>query len=218
MKMKLISSVGSVTKNFLMPADIMGYEKWRIIRFFYDGVSPSTRQFVESMYNGQFMSKSSIDAKGQLDWLFEVSQEWESSFKSGNPKAKTALVGVYQLKETNEINAKLTGIRKKIEFLKSKRGEPTVKPFVEQACGICDTLGHLTSDCPTILALREVLNADVNYVMAIGKANFNVDRYNPSWRNHSNISWCGNHYEGAPQKSLQSFQQPQSSFEPPPPQ
>lgn len=117
------------------------------------------------------MSKSSVDAEGYLKWLSEVSQEWESSSKTGNPRAKTTPHGVYQLEEADEINAKCTAICKKIESLESKRGETTAKSFVDQACGICDTLSHLTSNFPTILALREVLNADVNYIMAIWKPN-----------------------------------------------
>lgn len=159
------------------------------------------------------MSKSSVDAEGYLKWLSEVSQEWESSSKTGNPRAKTTPHGVYQLEEADEINAKCTAICKKIESLESKRGETTAKSFIDQACGICDTLSHLTSNFPTILALREVLNADVNYIMAIWKPNAYGYHYNPSWRNNSNLSLSGNHYEGAPEKSLQSFQQPQSSFQ-----
>jgi hypothetical protein len=35
-----------------------GYETWRVISFFYDGLSSSMRQLVEMMCNCEFMSKA----------------------------------------------------------------------------------------------------------------------------------------------------------------
>lgn len=118
--------------------------------------------------------------------ISDVSQEWEPSDKSGTTRAKTTPIDVYELKGTDEFNAKLATIFQKIESFLTKRGELASKPFVEQACSICDTLGRLTSDYPTILAFREVLNTDVNTVMAIGKSNCYKDHYNPNWGSSPN--------------------------------
>ena len=44
-------------KDLLNSCPHHGFEKWRLISFFYEGLTPETEQFDETMYNGEFTDK-----------------------------------------------------------------------------------------------------------------------------------------------------------------
>ncbi|XP_022856962.1 uncharacterized protein LOC111378029 [Olea europaea var. sylvestris] len=54
-----------------------GFEKWHTISFFYEGLTPETKQFVETMCNGEFLDKDPDEALEFLDHLTENSQSWQ---------------------------------------------------------------------------------------------------------------------------------------------
>ena len=53
------------------------FKKWRIVSFFYDGLTPKTKKLVETTCNGQFMDKNEDEADEHFDWLAEHASEWE---------------------------------------------------------------------------------------------------------------------------------------------
>ena len=69
-------------KDLLNSCPHHGYENWRTISFFYQGLSPETKQFVETMCNGEFLDKEPDDAFDYLDHLAENSQSWHSENSS----------------------------------------------------------------------------------------------------------------------------------------
>ena len=62
-------------KELLASCPHHGYEKWRLINFFYDGLSPQMKQFVEMMCTGEFFDKNYEQAENYFDWLSERTQE-----------------------------------------------------------------------------------------------------------------------------------------------
>jgi hypothetical protein len=46
-----------------------GYEKWRLIQFFYQGLTQSNRSMIESMNGGAFLSLTEYEAYKTLDKL-----------------------------------------------------------------------------------------------------------------------------------------------------
>jgi len=56
-----------------------GYEKWRLMQFFYQGLTQSNRSMIESMNGGAFLSLMGEEAYRTLDQLSDNSQEWDFS-------------------------------------------------------------------------------------------------------------------------------------------
>ena len=64
-------------------------------------------------------------------------------------------------------------------------------PMPNKPCFICQSIEHLGEKCPTIPAMREMLVEQANVVDQF-KPSTNApygNTYNPSWRNHPNLSW-----------------------------
>ena len=54
-----------------------GFETWRLVTYFYEGLIPQNRQVVEMMCNGEFRDKNYDDALYYLDQLAENAQHWD---------------------------------------------------------------------------------------------------------------------------------------------
>ncbi|GMP52903.1 hypothetical protein CsSME_00018559 [Camellia sinensis var. sinensis] len=71
-----------------------------------------------------------------------------------------------------------------------KVNEIITVPKRENVCDICETMGHLTHECPTIPAFKEVLHDQANAINTFKKlvSSLYSETYNPGWRNHPNFS------------------------------
>jgi hypothetical protein len=54
-----------------------GYEKWRLVQFFYKGLTQRNRSMIESMNRGAFLSLTGNLAYKALDKLSDNSQQWD---------------------------------------------------------------------------------------------------------------------------------------------
>ncbi|VVA39094.1 PREDICTED: LOW QUALITY PROTEIN LOC1, partial [Prunus dulcis] len=92
-------------KDLLMLCPHHGFERWRVVSHFYDGLTPKDRQFIEMMCNGNFMYKDPEDAFDFLDEIAEKSHIWSTpnTFEPNSQKAKSSINpsngGIYHLKE-----------------------------------------------------------------------------------------------------------------------
>ena len=137
-------------KELLQACPHHGFESWRIIGMFYDGLTSEMRQFVETMCNGEFLSKNPDEAWEYLDSLAESAQNWDTSDGVDNPRQSNNPKGggIYQLQEDEmELNAKVASLTRKIEAIELGRSKQPVT-----VCGICDYDTHSSEDCPTIPA------------------------------------------------------------------
>ena len=66
-------------KDLLIKCPPHGYEKWRLIQFFYQGLSQPNRSMIESMNRGggAFLSLTGDLAYKVLDKLADCSQVWD---------------------------------------------------------------------------------------------------------------------------------------------
>jgi len=61
-------------KDLLSSCPCHGYEIWRTINFFYEGLMFQMRQFVEMMCNDEFLNKDPNEAWKYFDHLAENAQ------------------------------------------------------------------------------------------------------------------------------------------------
>ena len=54
-----------------------GFDTWMLVNHFYDGMSPSMKQLLETMYGGDFLSKHPDEAMDFLNYVAETSKAWD---------------------------------------------------------------------------------------------------------------------------------------------
>ncbi|XP_024041924.1 uncharacterized protein LOC112099055 [Citrus clementina] len=198
-----------------------GFETWRLVTYFYEGLIPQSRQVVEMMCNGEFRDKNPEDALDYLDQLAENAQHWDTvgTFELTNKQQSSpSSGGIHNLREDHDLQAKFASLVRKVEALEHKKSDQ-VKSVQEIACNICNSNDHFTQECPTLPALKECLNDQANVINTFNKPNPYSQTYNPGWRNHPNFSWRNNNNAQSSQAPPpQNFQNPQpyAPYVPPP--
>jgi proteasome assembly chaperone (PAC2) family protein len=56
-----------------------GFETWRLVSLFYEGLTPKDRQMVELMCNGTFKDKDPNEAMENLNLVVENAQNWDTT-------------------------------------------------------------------------------------------------------------------------------------------
>ena len=183
-------------KDLLNSCPHHGFEKWRTISFFYDGLTPETKQFIETMCNGEFLDKDPEEAFDYLDHLAENSQNWQTCNSSNSIRSNLASSsgGKYQLNQENDLSARVANLTRKIEAMEMKEMRQVKSIQNEEVCGICEIDDHPTKECPNLPILKEVMSEQVNATEYAQKpySSLYSNTYNPNWRNHSNFSWRNN--------------------------
>ena len=199
-----------------------GFETWRIVSQFYEGLTPKDRQMIEFMCNGTFEDKEPNEALDYLESLAENAHNWdtigtiESSNKIQSPASGG---GMYTLKDEHDLQARFATLSRKVEALELKKNNQ-VKSVQEIACLICELKDHSTKDCPTLPSFKECLHEQVNVLNTFKKPNFDPhsQNYNPGWRNHPNFSWKNENFAQSSQPPFQNQQnfQNYTPYVPPP--
>ncbi|KAL6347337.1 hypothetical protein AAG906_016791 [Vitis piasezkii] len=68
-----------------------GFDTWLLVSYFYDGMSSSMKQLLETMCGGDFMSKNPEEAMDFLSYVAEVSRGWDEPTKGEVGKMKSQL-------------------------------------------------------------------------------------------------------------------------------
>ncbi|RVW25167.1 Retrovirus-related Pol polyprotein from transposon 17.6 [Vitis vinifera] len=178
-----------------------GFDTWLLVSYFYDGMSSSMKQLLETMCGGDFMSKNPEEAMDFLSYVADVSRGWDEPTKGEVGKMKSQLnaynakAGMYTLKEDDDMKAKLAAMTRRLEELELKRIHEVQAvaeaPVQVKLCPNCQSYEHLVEECPTISAEREMYRDQANVVGQF-RPNNNApygNTYNSSWRNHPNFSW-----------------------------
>nr|CAN79400.1 hypothetical protein VITISV_002478 [Vitis vinifera] len=178
-----------------------GFDTWLLVSYFYDGMSSSMKQFLETMCGGDFMSKNPEEAMDFLSYVAEVSRGWDEPNKGevgkmkSQPSAFNAKAGMYTLNEDDDMKAKFAAMTRRLEELELKKMHEVQAvaetPVQVKPCSICQSYEHLVEECPSIPVAREMYGEQAN-VIGQFKPNNNApygNTYNSSWRNHPNFSW-----------------------------
>ena len=165
---------------------------------FYDGMSPSMKQLLETMCGGDFLSKNPDEAMDFLNYVAEISKGWDEP----NPKEVERMKptvnprgDIYSLTEDVELNAKLSTLNRRMEELEH-RNHLEVRAVTEasmpsQPCFSCQSTSHQGEHCPISPSVRELMVENANVV---GQNRPPTDSqygntYNPNWKNHPNLAW-----------------------------
>ncbi|KAL5562718.1 hypothetical protein UlMin_032465 [Ulmus minor] len=204
-------------KDLLNSCPHHGYESWRVVSYFYDGLQNRERQFIETMCNGEFLHKDPDEAIDFLDDLSEKSHTWTGPNAIESTK-KNQIAGIYQLKEEDSLKARLEALTKEIEVLKTKDArapEPVARVESHEPCFMCNGLDHTPRECPTYFEIEEI-KEECNALGIPFRKTYDPysNTFNPGWKNHPNFSWRSN-TQPSPQTNTQWRSETSSSNAPP---
>ncbi|KAF9684228.1 hypothetical protein SADUNF_Sadunf04G0096100 [Salix dunnii] len=110
-------------KDLLNACPHHGFEMWRLVSFFYDSLTANFKKQVSTICNGEFYEKEPSEAVDIFDQLAENIKQWETSLplhvESRNTISHSS--GKFQLKETDDLNARLASLARKVESLEIKK-------------------------------------------------------------------------------------------------
>ena len=165
-----------------------GFDTWMLVNHFYDGMSPSMKQLLETMCGGDFLSKHPDEAMDFLNYVAETSKAWDEP----NPREAERLRpsshqrgGMYALSEDTEMKAKLTTLTQRLEELEMRNQhemQAVNELFASQpSCFNCQSNSHPGEHCQEHAHILNQNNPPTNAPYG--------NTYNPNWRNHPNLSW-----------------------------
>ncbi|RVW43052.1 hypothetical protein CK203_090068 [Vitis vinifera] len=141
-----------------------GFDTWMLVSYFYEGMSPTMKQLLETMCGGDFMSKSLDEAFEFLNYVAEISRSWDEPHERDLHKSKSQSNSkgrMYMLNEDVDLQAKMIALTKRLEELEAK-GFHEVNaiydnPIYMEQCSNCQSIEHEVSGCPTIPSMGERL-------------------------------------------------------------
>nr|CAN77574.1 hypothetical protein VITISV_010411 [Vitis vinifera] len=139
------------------------FDTWLLVSYFYDDMSSSMKQLLETMCERDFMSKNLEEAMDFLSYVAEVSRGWDepNAREVGRMKSQpNAKGGMYVLNEDIDIKSKGCNYGKEIG---RARNEEVREMFGDQA----NVIGQFKP------------NNNASY----------GNTYNSNWRNYPNFSW-----------------------------
>ena len=165
-----------------------GFDTWILVNHFYDGMSPSMKQLLETMCGGDFLSKHLDEAMDFLNYVAETSKAWDEPDPRETERSRPSnhqRGGIYALSEDTEIKEKLTTLTQRLEELemRSQHEMQAVNelPASHPSCFDCQTNSHPGEHCQ-----------EHAHVLNQNKPPTNApygNPYNPNWRNHPNLLW-----------------------------
>ena len=191
-----------------------GFDTWMLVNHFYGGMSPAMMQLLETMCGGDFLSKHPDEAMDFLNYVAETSKGWDEPNPREVEKMRPSAHqrgGIFALSEETEMKEKLTTLTRRLEELEMKN-QHEVQAVNElfashPACFNCQSNSYLGEHCPVVPSVRDLMQEHA-HVLGQHKPPTNApygNTYNPSWRNHPNLSWKPKPPAYAPPGAQQQF-------------
>ena len=152
-----------------------GFDTWLLVSYFYDSMSSSMKQLLETMCGGDFMSKNPEEAMDFLSYVAKMSRGWdepnvrEVGRMKSQLNASNAKAGMYfTLNEDTDMKAKFATMARRLEELEVKKIREVQAiletPVQVMSCSICQSFKHLVEECPTMPAVREMYGDQANVI------------------------------------------------------
>ena len=97
-----------------------GFDTWMLVNHFYDGMSLSMKQLLETMCEGDFLNKNPDEAMDFLNYVVETSKAWDEPNPRETDRHRPLVnprEGIYSLSEDVEMKAKLSSLTRRLEEL-----------------------------------------------------------------------------------------------------
>ena len=180
--------VWEIFKDLLLACPHHGYDLRGKLGYFYDGLMPKTKRYLEIMCNSTFFKKTPKDAWAYLEENAEYAKMWVDTNEHDRNESTPAKGGMLHLKPEEDMQARVTSeVARQMKSLQlGKNNEAKV------FCVLCENEEHDTSHCPEVPVVKDMIKehnmAMVNWVSNQGKG-MNFNNLNPSWKTNENTRW-----------------------------
>ena len=174
-----------------------GFDTWMLVNHFYDRMSPSMKQLLETLCGGDFLSKNPDEAMDFFNYVAETSKGWDEPNPREVERMKPTVNprgGIYALTEEAELKVKLSTLNRRMEDLEQRNHQEvwavTEASMPIQPCFNCQSSSHQGEPCPISPSVRERMVENVNVVGQNRPPNDAQygNTYNPNWKNHPNLA------------------------------
>jgi hypothetical protein len=119
-----------------------GYEKWRLVQFFYQGLSQPNRSMIELMNGEVFLNLTGDLYYKALEKIVDNSQHWD--FRSCRDKSarNPKKWGILELKSDTELSQRMDAIVKRLDALSVGKPINAANTFLVESCSVCASLMH----------------------------------------------------------------------------
>jgi hypothetical protein len=181
-------------KELTMKCPLHGFKTWRLIQFFYNGLTQPEHYMIESMNGRGFLNLTGEDAYKTLDELFDNSQWWDFSSHRGKYSTTTKKEGLYEVKDNEDIRGQLKDIMGTVEAIALNKPVTAANIYQADVCSLCTSPMHFTQNCPSLSTGAKYPPEQVNAFNDYRKPTSGpfAETYNPGWPNHPNFSWKQN--------------------------
>ena len=90
------------------------------MKHFYDGISPSMKQLLKTMCEGDFLNKNPDEAMDILNYVAETSKAWDEPNPRETDRHRPPVNqkgGIFSLSEDMEMKSKLYSLTRRLEEL-----------------------------------------------------------------------------------------------------
>ena len=156
-------------KDLILKCPHHGFETWRPVQYFYNGLTQTNHNMNESMNGSGFLSLMDDEAYKFLKNLSKISQQWDFS----NHRERSALAikkgGLYEVSEDLDIKARLDNLTRNVEAVALGRGMNSVNQVQSETCSICASPMHTTQMCPSTIGYPEYYTKQANTLNNYGR-------------------------------------------------
>jgi hypothetical protein len=168
-----------------------GYEKWRLVQFFYQGLSQPNRSMIELMNGKAFLNLTGDLAYKALEKIAANSQNWDFTSCRDKSARNPKRGGILELKGEQELTQRMDAIVKRLDALSIGKPINAANTFPVKSCSVYASPLHQAQNCPSMTVFEmEQVNAFNNYQKP--SSGPYSETYNPGWKNHPNFSWKQN--------------------------
>ena len=166
-----------------------GFDNWMLVNHFYDRMSPSMKQQLETMCGGDFLSKNPDESMDFLNYVAKTSKAWDEPKLREVEKMRLATHqrgGIYALSDDMEMKEKLSTLTRRLEELEM-RNQHQVQALVETPVPLqprfnSQSTSHQGEHCPVSPSVRDLMMEHAN-VVGQNKPSTNTpygNTYNPN--------------------------------------
>jgi hypothetical protein len=117
-----------------------GYEKSRLVQFFYQGLSQPNRSMIELMNGRTFLNLTGDAAYKALEKIATNIQNWD--FTNSRDKSARKKGGVLELNAEQELTQRMDAIVKRLDALSMEKPVKAVNTFPVESCSVCASPLH----------------------------------------------------------------------------
>ena len=156
-------------KDLISKCPHQGFETWRLVQYFYNGLTQTNHNIIESMNGGGFLSLMDDEAYKFLENLSESSQQLDFSNRRERFAPAIKKGGLYDVNEELDIKARLDNLTRKVEALALGRRMNSVDQVKSETCSICAIPMQTTQMCPSTSSYPEYYTEQENALNNYGR-------------------------------------------------